>query len=63
MQGDFATHYNNVKTGVYDGLIAFTTGMYPNKLHQVAPNATRIDLGSMMIGCGSINKVFFDKCR
>jgi TRAP-type transport system periplasmic protein len=61
VQGDFATHYNNVKTGVYDGLIAFTTGFYPNKLHQVAPNATRIDLGSMMIGCVSINKAFFDK--
>ncbi len=61
VQGDFSTHYNNVKTGVYDGLIAFTTGFYPNKLHQVAPYATRIDLGSMMIGALSANKAFFDK--
>jgi TRAP-type C4-dicarboxylate transport system substrate-binding protein len=61
VQGDFATHFNNLKTGVYDGLIAFTTGMYPAKLHQVAPYATRIDLGSMMIGALSANKAFFDK--
>ena len=61
VQGDFATHFNNIKTGVYDGLIAFTTGMYPAKLHQVAPYATRIDLGSMMFGALSINKAFYDK--
>jgi TRAP-type C4-dicarboxylate transport system substrate-binding protein len=61
VQGDFATHFNNVKTGVYDGLIAFTTGMYPAKLHQVAPIATRIDLGSMMIGALSVNQAFYDR--
>lgn len=61
VQGDFATHFNNIKTGVYDGLIAFTTGMYPAKLHQVAPTATRIDLGSMTIGALTINKAFHDK--
>ena len=61
VQGDFATHFNNIKTGVYDGLIAFTTGMYPAKLHQVAPTATRIDLGSMTIGALTINKAFNDK--
>lgn len=61
VQGDFATHFNNIKTGVYDGLIAFTTGMYPAKLHQVAPFATHVDLGSMMFGALSINKTFYDK--
>jgi TRAP-type C4-dicarboxylate transport system substrate-binding protein len=61
VHGDFATHFNNVKTGVYDGLVAFSTGFYPNKLHQVAPYATRIDLGSMSIGALAANKAFFDK--
>ena len=61
VQGDFATHFNNVKTGVYDGLVAFTTGFYPSKLHQVAPYATRIDLGSMSIGALAASKDFFDK--
>jgi TRAP-type C4-dicarboxylate transport system substrate-binding protein len=60
VQGDFATHFNNVKTGVYDGLIAFTTGVYPIKIHEVAPYMTKVDLGSMQIGAITINKRLFD---
>jgi TRAP-type C4-dicarboxylate transport system substrate-binding protein len=61
VQGDFATHYNNVKTGVYDGLIAFITGVYPIKIHEVAPYMTKVDLGAMQIGAITINKTLFDK--
>lgn len=60
VQGDFATHYNNVKTGVYDGLIAFITGVYPIKIHEVAPYMTKVDLGAMSIGAITINKKLFD---
>lgn len=61
VQGDFATHYNNIKTGVYDGLIAFSSGVYPARLHQVAPHITRVDLGAMLIGALSVNKAFYDR--
>lgn len=61
VNGDFSTHYNNVKTGVYDGLIVLSTGAYPTKLHQVAPYTTRIDLGSMSTSAISVNKAFYDK--
>ena len=60
VQGDFATHYNNVKTGVYDGLIAFTTGVYPIKIHEVAPYMTKVNLGATSIGAITINKKLFD---
>ena len=60
VQGDFATHYNNVKTGVYDGLIAFITGVYPIKIHEVAPYMTKVDMGAMSIGAITINKKLFD---
>lgn len=60
VQGDFATHYNNIKTGVYDGLIAFTTGVYPIKIHEVAPYMTKVNLGAMSIGAITINKKLFD---
>lgn len=61
VNGDFSTHYNNVKTGVYDGLVVLSTGAYPTKLHQVAPYITRIDLGSMSTSYISVNKAFYDK--
>lgn len=60
VQGNFATHFNNVKTGVYDGLVAFTTGMFPIKMHKVAPYFTRADLGSMLIGALTINRSTYD---
>lgn len=60
VQGNFATHFNNVKTGVYDGLVAFTTGMFPIKMHKVAPYFTRADIGSMLIASLSINKDTYD---
>lgn len=60
VQGNFATHYNNIKTGVYDGLIAFTTGLYPIKIHEVAPYMTKVNLGSMSIGAITINKDLYD---
>lgn len=61
VNGDFSTHFNNVKTGVYDGLISLSTGAYPTKLHQVAPYITRIDLGSMCTSSISANKAFYDR--
>jgi len=60
VQGNFATHYNNIKTGVYDGLIAFITGLYPIKIHEVAPYMTKVNLGSMSIGAITINKKMYD---
>jgi TRAP-type C4-dicarboxylate transport system substrate-binding protein len=61
VQGNFATHFNNIKTGVYDGLIGFTTGMFPAKLHQVAPYATKVNFGSLQMGAISINKALHEK--
>lgn len=61
VQGDFATHFNNLKNGVYDGVIAFSTGFYPSKLHQAAPYALRIDFGSMSMGALAASQAFFDK--
>ena len=56
VQGNFSVHFNNLKTGVYDGLIAFTTGYYPNKLHEVAPYATKVNFGAMPGGGVTVNK-------
>jgi TRAP-type C4-dicarboxylate transport system substrate-binding protein len=60
VQGDFSTHYNNLKTGVYDSLLAFVTGTFPIKVHEVAPYVIRIDSGATSIGAITINKALFD---
>jgi TRAP-type C4-dicarboxylate transport system substrate-binding protein len=60
VQGDFATHYNNVRTGVYDSLFAFTTGTYPIKIHEVAKYLTKVDIGATFIGAITINAKLYD---
>jgi TRAP-type transport system periplasmic protein len=60
VQGDFSTHYNNIKTGVYDSLLAFVTGTYPIKIHEAAPYMTKIDAGATSIGALTINKTTFE---
>ena len=60
VQGDFSTHYNNLKTGVYDSLLAFVTGTYPIKVHEVAPYMNKLDSGATSIGAVTINKTTFD---
>ena len=55
VQGDFSTHYNNLKTGIYDSLLAFITGSYPIKVHEVAPHMNKFDFGATSIGAITIN--------
>ena len=53
--GDFSVHYNNIKTGVYVGLLNFSSGIFPNRLHEVAPYLTRVDFGAQFVGALTVN--------
>jgi len=58
--GNFSVHYNNIKTGVYDGLLNFSSGIFPNKLHEVAPYLTRVDFGAQFVGGLTVNSDTWD---
>lgn len=58
--GDFSVHYNNIKTGVYDGLLNFSSGIFPNRLHEVAPYLTRVDFGAQFVGALTVNAETWD---
>ncbi len=61
VQGTLNTFYNDIKTGVYDGAIAFITSAVPAKLFEVAPNYTIANMGAMYAGAVAINKGRWDK--
>jgi TRAP-type C4-dicarboxylate transport system substrate-binding protein len=61
VQGSLNTFYNDIKTGVYDGAIAFITSAVPAKLFEVAPNYTVANMGAMYAGAVAINKGRWDK--
>jgi TRAP-type C4-dicarboxylate transport system substrate-binding protein len=56
VNGGLPVYYNGVKTGVADGGITITTGMFPFKLHEVGPYITVVDMGGPISGAITMNK-------
>jgi TRAP-type transport system periplasmic protein len=54
--GSLNTYYEDMKSGVSDGAVVFTTGAAAAKLHEVAPYITKVNFGSMFAGGIAINK-------
>jgi len=50
VSGNLTTYYNEIKNGVYDGVIVFASAALPGKLHEVAPYITRAGLGAQYAG-------------
>lgn len=48
--GNLTTYYNEIKTGVYEGVLVFASAALPGKLHEVAPYVTRLGLGAQFAG-------------
>lgn len=60
VSGKLSSYYNSLKTGVYDGIIIFDSGIAPFKFHEVAKNITEVNMGSMIASTLSINKTRWD---
>ncbi len=56
IDGGLPVYYNGVKTGITDGGIVITTGMFPFKLHEVGKYVTVVDMGGPISGALTINK-------
>jgi TRAP-type C4-dicarboxylate transport system substrate-binding protein len=59
--GTLTTYYEDIKSGVSDGALTFTTGAAAAKLTEVAPYITKVNFGAMYAGGIAINKKRFDK--
>jgi len=60
VSGNLTTYYNEIKTGVYDGVIVFASAAAPGKLYEVAPHITKIGFGAQYAGGLAANKDWFD---
>lgn len=60
VSGNLTTYYNELKTGVYDGVIVFASAALPGKLYEVAPHITRVGFGAQYAGGIAANKDWFD---
>ena len=60
VSGNLTTYYNELKTGVYDGVIVFASAALPGKLYEVAPYITKMGLGAQHSGVIGANKDWYD---
>ena len=60
VSGNLTTYYNEIKTGVYDGVIVFASAALPGKLYEVAPHITKVGFGAQYAGGLAANKDWYD---
>jgi TRAP-type C4-dicarboxylate transport system substrate-binding protein len=60
VSGNLTTYYNEIKTGVYDGVIVFASAALPGKLHEVAPYIIRFGLGAQFAGALCANADWYE---
>ncbi len=59
VSGNLTTYYNELSTGVYDGVIVFASAALPGRLHEVAPYVTRFGLGAQFAGSLGANSGWY----
>lgn len=57
--GNLTTYYNDIQTGVFEGVIVFATAAAPARLHEVAPYVTVTDFGAQYAGGLAANRTWF----
>jgi TRAP-type C4-dicarboxylate transport system substrate-binding protein len=60
VSGNLTTYYNEIKTGVYDGVIVFASAAVPGKLYEVAPHITKVGFGAQYAGGLAANKDWYE---
>lgn len=59
VDGSLTTYYTDIQTGVSEGTISIATGILPNKIYEVAPYVTTVNIGALYIGGMAMNKDSF----
>lgn len=60
VDGALTTYYTNIQTGVTEGTLSFASGILPTRVYEVAPELTRVGIGSMYFGSIAANKDFYE---
>jgi TRAP-type C4-dicarboxylate transport system substrate-binding protein len=61
VDGSLTSYYTDIQTGVSEGTISISTGILPNKIYEVAPYVTTVDIGALYNGGMAMNKDSFNK--
>lgn len=56
VDGALTTYYTDIQSGVSEGTVSIATGIMPNKIYEVAPYITKVNIGALYIGGMAMNK-------
>lgn len=61
VDGSLTSYYTDIQSGVSEGTISIATGILPNKIYEVAPYITKVNIGALYIGGMAMNKDAYEK--
>lgn len=61
VDGSLTSYYTDMQTGVSEGTVSIATGILPNKIYEVTPYITKVNVGALYIGGIAINKDSFER--
>jgi TRAP-type transport system periplasmic protein len=61
VDGSLTSYYTDIQTGVSEGTLSIVTGIFPQKVYEVAPYIAKVDLGSTYFGGMAVNRETFAK--
>lgn len=61
VDGSLTSYYTDIQSGVSEGVISISTGILPNKIYEVAPYITTVNIGAVYNGGMAMNKDSFGK--
>jgi len=61
VDGSLTSYYTDIQSGVSEGTISIATGILPNKIYEVAPYITTVNIGALYIGGMAMNKDSYAK--
>lgn len=61
VDGSLTSYYTDIQTGVSEGTISISTGILPNKIYEVAPYITTVNIGALYNGGMAMNKDSYGK--
>ncbi|MEQ1658041.1 MAG: C4-dicarboxylate TRAP transporter substrate-binding protein [Hylemonella sp.] len=61
VDGSLTSYYTDIQSGVSEGTISISTGILPNKIYEVAPYITTVNIGALYNGGMAMNKDSYGK--
>jgi TRAP-type C4-dicarboxylate transport system substrate-binding protein len=61
VDGSLPSYYTDIQSGVSEGTVSIATGILPNKVYEVAPYITTVNVGALYVGAMAANKDSLEK--